>query len=564
MLFPKTRISRSYNNIIRYKQIIAVLIRHGFHEFVETSQLLKMLNIKRPLVTQSKYAQKRNAVTSHWKRIRLVLEELGPTFIKLGQFVSNRPDFIPKELCQELEKLLDNVAPFDGDEAVRIIQKEIGKDINDIFLTFHKAPFSAASISQVHEAYLKDNTKVAVKVQRPGINKTVASDIEIMFQIAKLIKKHVDGADIIDPIGIVEEFKEGITHELDFENEIINIEKFNHFFKDNIDIKTVKAYKEFSSKTILTMEYIDGVKFSELSEDKNPEVDFGLITTKLANLVLMQIFDYGYFHADPHSGNLIIFDNKICFIDFGLMGILPPKHKGYLAEMIIGLVEHDPERITDALIRVSLDKEIDNRNLLESQVFKIIEQYSYLPLEDINIGHFLRDLLNLIVQNKLKIPTDIYLLLKTLISLEGTVRRLQPKFDMLTQIEPYVKKLLFKTMSPSFLFGEMLKSTTDYAKLFCEIPKEFRSILYQIKNKTLKMQFEHKGLEPIMDKHDQIANRLSFSIITASLLIGSALILHAGIPPRFHGVSVVGIFTFLFSVFMGCMLLISIIKHGKM
>jgi ubiquinone biosynthesis protein len=565
MFLRRTKIGRSYRNMLRYKQIVTILIKHGFRDFVEHSNLLKKINFKDKIFGTDKYQPKtKKIINSHWQRLRMVLEELGPTYIKLGQFLSNRPDIVPSELCNELEKLLDDVPPFSGNMAVMILEKELNASINDVFKHFTKKPFSAASISQVHEGILKNGKKVAVKIQRPGIKSIIDADIDIMYHMAKLIKKHVEGAEVIDPIDIVDEFKDGIIHELDFENEAINIDKFYIQFKDNDSIKVPAVYKEYSTKNVLCMEYMEGTKFTELdTTDKNLDVD--TITSQLADLVLMQIFEKGYFHADPHSANLLVCeDNKICFIDFGLMGLLPPKHKTSMCEMIFGLVHHNPERITRAIIRVSLNKEIENKNILENQVFKIIENYAYLPLEDINVGHFLRDLLNTIVANKLKIPADMYLLLKAMVSLEGTVRKIKPKFDMISHFEPYVKKLIYATSGPAAFLKAIYKSGFDYTTLLCELPAELRELFDQIKNKTMKIQFEHRGLEPLLDKGDQIINRVAFSIITASMMIGSALIIHARMPPLVAGVSLIGVITFLFSVFMGALLLIYIIKHGKM
>ena len=564
MFFRKSKIARSYHNIMRYKQIIAVLIKHGFREFVDTSRLLQVFNLKRAHIKKAKKHKKyqQRKYHTHWRRIRLVLEELGPTFIKLGQFLSNRPDLIPSELCSELEKLLDNVPPFDGATALAILEFSLNQKKDDIFKKFNIEPFSSASISQVHEAYLKDESKVAVKIQRPAIKTKIDSDIEIMLHVAASIKKHVQGAEVIDPIGIVEEFRDGLYTELDFENEALNIEKFTKIFADNKDLAVPKVYKEYTSKNVLTMEYIDGIKFSEAEKY---EFDHDLITSKLANLVLSQIFEYGYFHADPHSGNLIILDDdRICFIDFGLMGILPPKHKGALCDIIIGLVNHDPDRITKAMLRLSLNKEVENRSALEHQIFKLIEHYAYLPIEDINIGHFLRDLLKLLINNKLIIPSDIFLLLKTIISLEGTIRKIKPKFDMISHIEPFVKKMIYKSTSPTKIMRDIYDSGLDYAHLICELPGEIRELLDQIKNKTFKLQFEHKGLEPMLDKLDNITNRLSFSVITAALVIGSSLLLKTRVPPTIYGVSGIGILVFMFSALMGGLLLISIIRHGRM
>ena len=578
MLLEQTRLGKKYKNIVRYKRIISVLLKHGFNDFVEHSKLLHNLHPKdQRRLTQpkdkkhhhnhpQKHSPRPHVPLTHWVRIRLVLEELGPTFIKLGQFVSNRPDLIPDELCEELQKLLDHVPPFANDTAVEILEKSLKTDIKSVFKKFDEQPFSSASIAQVHEGFLKDGTKVAVKIQRPGIKSIIHSDLEIMFHIAGLIKKHVKGADVINPVSIVEEFKDGILSEIDFENEARNLEKFKRLFSKNSIIVIPSTYKKYVSEHVLVMDYIEGTNLSDISPKKPPEgIVLTKITSNIAKLVLKQIFEKGYFHADPHSGNIIICeDNKICFIDFGLMGILPPKHKNYLCQMIYGLVDNDADHITRAVLKLSLNKEVENRAGLENEIFKIIEAYIHLPLEDINISHFLRDIIGVIVRNKLTLPSNIYILLKSLISLEGTVRKYEPGFNMLAHIEPFVKRMMYEDSSPRKMIKELYVSGFNYIRLIKDLPIEIRDIFELVKNKTLKIQFEIRGMEPMLEKHDQIVNRLSFSIITASMLIGSALLLKARIPPMIGHVSLIGGVTFLFSLFMGCLLLISILRHGKM
>jgi ubiquinone biosynthesis protein len=566
MLLEQTKIGRKYKNIIRYKQIMSVLIRHGFHDFVEHSKLLHHLHPKDQKNIPRPVAGTKAPMGNHWVRVRIVLEELGPTFIKLGQFVSNRPDLIPDELCDELQKLLDHVPPFDNNKALEILESELNISADKEFQKFEVAPFSSASIAQVHKAVLKNGKEVAIKIQRPGIKKIIHSDLEIMFHIAELIKKHVPAAEVIDPISIVQEFKDGILCEIDFENEARNLQKFGTLFPGKENIKIPKVYKKYVTEHVMAMEFIHGTNLSDIPPN-NPPKKFKLkkITANIADLVLKQIFENGFFHADPHSGNIIICDdNRICFVDFGLMGILPPKHKTYLCEMIYGLVDNNAEQIMRAILKLSVNKDVEDKGTLETQIYKIVDSYVHLPLEDINISHFLRDIINTIVANKVILPSNIYILLKALISLEGSIRKYEPAFNMLAHIEPFVKKLIFEQSSPRKFLNDLYLSGFDYIKLLRDLPIEIRDIIDLVKNKTLKIQFEHKGLEPMLNKHDQIVNRLSFSIVTASMLIGSTLILRAHIPPMIGELSLIGAITFSFSLFMGVLLLLSILRHGKM
>jgi ubiquinone biosynthesis protein len=567
MLLEQTKIGKKYKNIIRYKQIISVLIKHGFYDFVEHSKLLKNLHPKEQQGIPKPEVQNATAPKgNHWVRVRLVLEELGPSFIKLGQFVSNRPDLIPDDLCEELQKLLDHVPPFDNNEALKLLEQELNISVEEEFAEFDVAPFSSASIAQVHKAVLKDGHPVAIKIQRPGIKKIINSDLEVMYHIAELIKKHVAAAEVIDPVSIVEEFKEGILSEIDFENEANNINKFKMLFKGDDKLIIPNVFRNYVTEHILIMDFIDGINLSDLSPADPPKhLNMKKLVSNFTDLVLKQIFEVGFFHADPHAGNIIICEgNKICLVDFGLMGILPPKHKTLLCEMIFGLVNNNAEQIMRAVVKISLNKEIEDKNTLENEIYKIVESYIHLPLEEINISHFLRDLISTIVKNKIILPSTMYILLKSLISLEGSARKYEPSFNMLAHIEPYVRKMIFENSSPKKFLKDLYTSGFDYFKLLKELPIEIRDIFDLIKSKTLKIQFEIKGLEPMLEKHDQIVNRLSFSIVTASMLIGSTLILKSHIPPMIGKLSLIGAITFAFSLFMGVLLLISILRHGKM
>lgn len=568
MFFRKTKIHRRYRNAKRYQQIVGVLIKHGFYEFVYNSNLLHFANFKKRFFPgKSDRAGIPESHISRSERIRYVLEELGPAFVKLGQFLSNRTDIIPRELCTELEKLLDQVAPFDKTEALKTLEREFGKPHDQIFSDFNMVPISSASISQVHEAHLKSGEKVAVKIQRPHVRGIIESDLEIMMHMASLMERFVDGMSELHPAEIIEDFKNEITNELDFTQEAANIEKFRLMFEKDKHVYFPKVYREFTTTKVLTMEFIDGVKFSRIVSDPagHPDSNIKLITDNLAQIVLRQVFEFGFFHGDPHPGNILIQEgSRICMIDLGFAGIIHPKMKEALSEIIVGIVKHDPERVTTAILAISQNHDTASRERLEYSVFKMIEQYAYLPLCDINIGAVLGETIKIVLDNKLRIPPDLYLLLKALIALEGAIRKIRPDFNMFEHVEPFVKKLVFDSMGPVAIVKSLFKSGAKYTKLIQDIPESVREIIDQLKNRNIKIQFEHKGLEPMLHKHDQISNRISYAIITASMLICSALILHAGIPPKLYQISIIGIITFFFALMMGSFLLISILRHGKM
>ncbi len=556
---------RRHHSIRRYQKIAGVLIRHGFYDFVDNGNLLKFVKFRHRYLPGMEVMRDDDEKLTRWQRIRKVFEELGPAYIKLGQFISNRPDLLPKDLCSELELLLDAVPPFDGDEAVKLIESEFKSPLKEVFLEFDRTPFSSASIAQVHEARLHDGTKVAVKIQRPGIRQTINSDLEIMMEMAGLVEKYVSGMEVINPVGIVKEFKESIAEELDFSNEASNIEKFARKFGGDKRVCFPKVYRKFSTRHVLTMELVEGASLAKIKDGAAGEFNLDLIAATLSDLLMNQVFEHGYFHADPHQGNIIILkDNVICFVDFGQIGILSPRNREILKEIMIGLVLRDPRRITNATMRLSINSEITNREQFENQVFRIIEKYADKSLDELNLSRFFNDLFRLIVSNRLMIPPDLFLLGKAITSLEGTIRRIKPDFNIITHVEPFVRKMLLESLSPYNLFKGVYSSLSEYGELLYDLPGELRDILSQFKNRNLKIQFEHRGLEPMLHKHDQISNRISFSIISSAMIIGSSLIIHAKIPPLVFGISFIGLATLVFSLLMGGFLLISIIRHGRM
>lgn len=556
-------IGRTYRHINRYREIITVLFKHGFGDLITNSQIEKYLDFGKKFIPNKKI--EKVSSLSRWERIRMVLEELGPTFIKLGQLMSNRPDILPESLLFELEKLQDSVPPMPNEEAEKMIEQELGKPISELFKKIDANPIASASIAQVYRAELFSGEKVAVKVQRTEIQKIIETDLEIMFHLSLLMEKHIAEMEIMNPVEIVKEFERSIRKEIDFNIEASHIERFARNFQTDLTIYIPEIYKDYSTKKILTMEFIEGIKVSNLKALKETGINALLVAEQGCDLILKQIFEHGFFHADPHPGNILILkDNITCFLDFGMMGTLLPKHQDYLGNIIVGVVNKDSKKITETLLRLTGTYNIENRDQLEQRVSELINQYAYISLKEIKVGEFLNKLFRMLIDFKLRLPSDFYLLSKALITIEGVGTKLDPDFDMVKHIEPFAKNLLKKRLDPVKLAKDLYSSAAEFRLLLKDFPYEIREIIRQIKTGKLKVEFEHKGLEPMLIKHDQISNRISFAIVLAALIIGSSLIVLSKIPPLWNEVPIIGIVGFVGAGIMGFGLLISILKHGKM
>ncbi len=556
-------IRRRYRHIKRYRQIVSVLLKHGLGDLVTRVGLYRQLGISRSFFTKRKAEASLTPLT-RWQRFRMVLEELGPSFIKLGQLASTRPDMVPPEACAEFEKLQDAVPAFPVSQVRQIIETELGDSLEVLFKEFDETPVASASVSQVHRAVLPDGTVTAIKVQRPGIRTTIEVDLEIMFHLAELIEKHIHGMETLDPIGIVREFSRTIKRELNFDIEAGNIERFARNFRSDTTIYIPKVYRRLSTDKVLVMEFVEGIKVSDLDALADANLNLELIADRGADIILKQIFEHGFFHADPHPGNILVLpDNVICLLDYGMTGTLTGYNREHLGDLIAGIVRRNAKRMTRSLIRLSQLESAETVESLEADIADFIEQHLYRPLKDIRMGSLLTQLVQLLIRHNLKIPPVFYLLDKALITVEGNGRRLSPEFDIIEHMKPFVRQLLSERLSIRKLRKDFYTTSLDWEAVLRELPTDTRNIINKIKRGKIRIEFEHIGLEPMLKTHDCISNRVVYGIVLSSLIIGSSLIVLSGIPPKWHEIPIIGIIGFLAAGAMGFWLLVSILRHGK-
>ena len=562
-LFKISTIGRTYRHVKRYRRILTVLFKYGFGDLIDVLKIEQYLEIGLRLVSK----KRREKIESHTRaeRVRMAIEELGPTFIKMGQILSTRPDLLPAEFIMELPKLQDNVPSFPFHEVKMIIEKELKKPLENIFSYFDKEPLAAASIGQVHKATTMEGDDVVVKVQRPGIQRTIEVDLEIMLHLATLMEKHLEGWDIQQPSRIVEEFASTLEKELDYTLEAAYMERFTREFEKDSSVHIPKLYRSFTTSRILTMEHIKGIKSSNIELLDREGVDRCKIAERGFKLIMKQIFVNGFFHADPHPGNIFILpENVIGLIDFGMIGRINQKTRENFADLMLSIVHIDEAKATDLLLKLTVSHGEPDYNAIEREVAEFMDQHCFRPLKEIDLGKLLNQLLEVSTRHRLSIPPDLFLMVKALSTVEGLGRLLDPDFDVIKHAAPFVRRLQFSRINPKRILQDVSGSGFELFALAKEIPGEVREILKMVRHGNLKMDFEHRGLEPIMASNDKISNRLSFAIVLASLIIGSALIVLSDVPPKWHEIPIIGLAGFVFAGIMGFWLLISFLRSGKM
>lgn len=556
-------IGRTYRHLNRYRQILAVLFKYGFGDLVDVLKIEQYLEIGLQMISRKRREQVERLARP--ERLRMALEELGPTFIKLGQMLSTRPDLIAVEFIEELSKLQDRVPPFSHTEVAKIIESELGGPPKDMFEHFEEGPLAAASIGQVHRARLKDGEEVVVKVQRPGIRKIIEVDLEIMLHLASLMERHLEEFQVNRPARIVEEFARTLEKEIDYTIEASHIERFSRQFIDDATVYVPKVFRETTTERVLTMEYIEGVKASEIERIDKEGLDRKVITARGADLILKQIFEHGFFHADPHPGNIYVLPgNVICYLDFGMMGSMDRQTRENFAGLVHSVVRRDESGAMQALLMLTQHDEEPDTRLLARDLADFIGQHLYGPLKDLQIEKLLQQLMELISRHRLQMPPDLFLMLKALATAEGVGLSLDPEFHMINQAAPFVQRVKMEQFHPKRVANDILRSAVDLVRLMQEIPGELRELLRQMKRGKVKMEFEHRGLEPMLTTHDQISNRIAFSIVIAALIVGSALIVLSKTPPFLFGIPVIGIIGFVAAAIMGVWLLIAILKKGRL
>ncbi len=556
-------IGRTYRHLNRYRQILAVLFKYGFGDLIDTLKIEQYIEIGLQMISRKR--RERLEKLTRAERTRMALEELGPTYIKLGQILSTRPDLVSVEFVNEFTKLQDKVPPFSSAAYIQSIEAELGTSYQHLFAELDEAPLASASIGQVHRARLHSGEEVVVKVQRPGIEKIIEVDLEIMLHLATLAERHIEELAVYRPIKIVEEFANTIEKELDYTLEASSMERVSRQFLNDPNVYVPKVYRNYSSRRMLTSEYIDGIKVSDTQRIDAARMDRRIITERGADILFKQIFTFGFFHADPHPGNIFVLPgNVICLIDFGMTGAVDRATREAFVRLVEGVIRRDEPRTAEILLKLTEWDEEPNRTELEKDIADFLGRHLYRPLGEIQFSKLMQHMLEVATKNRMRILPDIFLMLKALSQVENIARELYPEFDMIQAVTPFIRDVKVARLAPGRLMEDVIRLIEQSYEFLTDFPKDLLEISHSLRQKKMSFTLVLKDLDKMLATHDQISNRISFAIIIAALIIGSALIVISRMPPMVYGISLIGLIGFLAAGFLGVWLLVAIIKKGRL
>jgi ubiquinone biosynthesis protein len=542
-------------NLDRLREVVTVFVKFGFQDIL--SRLDLPFDIFRLGKQEAAYEK------SIWVRIRRVLENLGPSFVKFGQLMSLRPDLLPPELLEELGKLQDRVQPEDFSKIKKVVNQALGRELNQVFAWFEEEPLAAASLSQVYRAALLENGQVvAVKVQRPGIQTKVMSDLEILSFLTSGLHNFVEE---LKPYRLPDAFdslKRSLMRELDFSREARYMRIARSNLASDQGVAIPRVFSELSSENLLVMELIKGSRLADLPADHS-EQKKRLARTGL-RAVIKQILQDGFFHADPHPGNILItHENKVCFLDWGMVGRLGQKDRQSLLSLIDAVVSRDVERLVEVLADLSEgSRKLDKRKLV-LELNEVIDLYYAVELKSLNLGQLMAELLNLVREHGLRLPPDYTVMVKALMTAEGTARQLYPDMDVIKEAEPLVKRLMLARFSPEEIWKGLRAVFRDLPVLGEVFPSRLLNILNKLERDELTIGFEHKNLYRFNLSLQQATNRLTMGIIIAAMLIASSLVISSGLGPYLFGFPALGVAGYVASGLLGLWLIINIIRSRK-
>lgn len=518
---------RSRRNIHRLRQIADIAADHGFGYFIAKIGLASYLSSKYKKRHIFKIPSKDIGI-----HIRTLLEDLGPTFVKLGQLLSVRPDLTPPNILAELEKLQDTVPPFDWQDVENTVYSEFGKNIDELYASFDQEPIASASIGQVHRATLFDGTTVAVKIRRPDIETSIDADLDMLEYIAGILKNRIE---FLDPLMVLSEFKQSLDRELDYTNEARFADRFAQIFKDDHIIKIPKVYWDLTTRKVLTTEFINGVKISDLANVSAQGHDYPKLARLGAEAFMRQVLEYGFFHGDLHPGNVLITpDGKIAYLDFGIVGEIDDRDREAITMLLMAIIRKDTTDIIHRLNDLGVAITSERFEPLRQDLGKALEKYYGLSLDKIKMAQIGKEFLHIVYSHHIKIPRSYALLVKALITIEGVASILCPDINMIDLTKPYVEKLVKKHYLKSLTSVDYAEQLRILSTLAIKGPSLVLKIIEALASGEMLIRFEDMAASKKITENARLANIIASSIIMSAVFIGSSIVLASRGPAWFY------------------------------
>ncbi|MBI3976578.1 MAG: AarF/ABC1/UbiB kinase family protein [Chloroflexi bacterium] len=554
-------LTTAYRHVGRYRQVANILARHGFGFVLDQTGLSGLVDWPRRVFRRP--VDVREALTAP-VRLRLVIEAIGPTAIKLGQMLSTRPDLLPAEIIEALEKLQDTVPPFPFEQSLAVVEEELGAPVDRLFAAFDAAPFAAASLAQVHAARLPDGQEVVVKVQRPGVRRLIETDVSILYNLAGLLERRTDWARSYGLTGIVEEFARTIRDELDFAMEGRSADQIRDNFADDPNVRIPRVYWSHTRRRVITLERLAGTKITDLTGLAAAGLDPKTICRRFLSAVLEQILIDGIFHADPHPGNVLVDPvGRIVFVDFGMIGSLDEELKRQLVDLTLALVRRDVDTVARGLLAVGVLRQSVNLRELKQDIARQIRRYYRVPIRQIPVGEAMNESLRLAYKYRVKMPSDLTFLARATMTAEGVATQLDPTISVVELAEPFARRLLAERASPIRLGQDLAHNVADLGRLASDLPRRLDTILTMLQDGELAIRMQAAEPSGNGSRARGSTTSLALAIVVAAGSVSSALLLQLDRGPQTFGLPAFGVIGFLLASFLGVWLVVDLLRGGR-
>lgn len=524
MSFVEPQPFRLIKNLNRGREVLAVMLNYGFGDILERLGLMKYIKLGQRYLLNKKQEEFAELTTA--RRIRLALQELGPTFVKFGQVLSTRPDLIPLELIEELSLLQESVPPFPTADVLQLIEKEFRKPVAEVFPHFEEQPLAAGSLGQVHRATDDQGRALAVKIRRPHVVQDVERDISLMLEIAQLLEKHLPESRIFDPVGLVNHFTRTIRREMSFRREARTMQEFARRFEDDPRLYVPFVDQDRSTDAILTMGFVEGFKVDDYASFSEHQIDRRMVALTGAKIFLKQAFEFGIFHGDPHPGNIRIRpDGTLVLLDYGMIGFVEEEIREQLVDLLLSISRHNVDQAVETVLKLGHPSQPVERPLLQADVRDFIDAHYGVDLGKLDVGQVFNDFIGILSNHGLRCPGDLMMLIRAMVTLEGVGRKLDAQFNLAEVLSPAIEKLVKQRYDPKRIAERTLTDVKQLLKAAHDLPLHLGRTLQKASQDDLKVQLEHRGLDKLISEFDRSSNRIVVGLVVSSLVVATALVI---------------------------------------